>query len=250
MRKLLSMKYFYVFFILLIATGCTKELTVDEIIDSSIDAYGGQKVYNSIIEFDFRNRHYLARYHNYKYLLQRTFSDSTGHFVDALTNEGFTRSQNDSLLVLDEEWAGKYSRSVNSVVYFFRIPFVLRDGAAKPELLGVTAINEQSYYKVKVSFSEDGGGDDFDDSFIYWINQTDFHIDYFAYSYSTDGGGKRFREAINPRTVNGLYTVDYINYEPKDMQVAIEIYDQYFLDGGLEELSRIENKNVSVEYLE
>ena len=195
------MKYLYALFILLIAFGCTKELTVDEIIDSSIEAYGGQKVFNSVVEFDFRNRHYLARYHNFKYLLKRTFSDSTGRYVDALTNDGFTRTHNDSLVELNEEWTGRYSRSVNSVIYFFRIPFVLKDGAVKPELLGVTAINEQSYYKIRVSFSEEGGGDDFDDGFIYWINQGDFHIDYFAYSYSTDGGGKRFREAINPRTV-------------------------------------------------
>ena len=244
------MKYLYAFFIFLVAFGCNKELTVNEIIDKSINAYGGQKVFNSAIEFDFRNRHYLARYHNYKYLLKRTFSDSTGRYVDVLTNDGFTRTHNDSLVELNEEWIGKYSRSVNSVVYFFRIPFVLKDGAVKPELLGVTDINEQSYYKIRVSFNEEGGGDDFDDSFIYWINQRDFHIDFLAYSYSTDGGGKRFREAINPRTVNGMYTVDYINYKPKDMKVAIETYDQYFLEDGLEELSRIENENVSIEYLE
>ena len=250
MRKLPIMKYFYALFILIIGIGCTNELTVDEIIDNSIDAYGGQKVFNSTIEFDFRNRHYLAQYHNYKYQLKRTFSDSTGHYVDLITNDGFTRTHNDSLVVLDEKWTGKYSRSVNSVIYFFRIPFVLKDGAVKPELLGAATIKEKNYYKVRVSFSEEDGGDDFDDSFIYWINQDDFHIDYFAYSYSTDGGGKRFREAINTRTVNGLYTVDYINYKPKDMTVEIEDYDQYFLKDGMEELSRIENKNVKIEYLE
>ena len=244
------MKYFYAFFILIIAFGCTQELTVEEIIDSSIEAYGGQKVYNSNIEFDFRKKHYLARYHNNKYQLQRTFSDSTGQYIDLLTNDGFSRRHNDSLVVLDDKWKGKYSRSINSVIYFFRIPFILKDGAVKPELIGSAIINEQNYYKLRVSFSEEGGGDDFDDSFIYWINQDNYYIDYFAYSYSTDGGGKRFREAINPRTVNGLYTVDYINYKPMDMDVEIESYDQYFLDGGMKELSRIENKNVSVEYLD
>ena len=244
------MKYFYIFFIPIIAFSCTRELTVDEIIDRSIDTYGGEKVFNSVVEFDFRKRHYLAKYHNHKFQLTRTFSDSTGQYVDALTNDGFSRIHNDTLVVLDEKWTGKYSRSVNSVIYFFRIPFILKDDAVKPELLGVTVINEQSYYKVRVSFSEEGGGDDFDDSFIYWFNQDNFHIDYFAYSYSTDGGGKRFRKAINPRTVNGLYTVDYINYKPNDMKIAIENYDQYFIEGGLAEISRIENKNVSIEYLD
>lgn len=244
------MKFFCPFFILTIAFSCTKEPSVNHLIDRSIEAYGGQKVFNSIIEFDFRNRHYLANYYNYKYLLKRTFSDSTGQFVDELNNDGFTRTHNDSLVVLNEEWTGKYSRSVNSVIYFFRIPFVLKDGAVKPELLGTATIKGQNYYKVRVSFSEEGGGDDFDDNFIYWINKDNYLIDYFAYSYSTDGGGKRFREAINPRTVNGFYTVDYINYEPKDLKVEIENYDQYFVEGGMKELSRIENENVSIEYLE
>ncbi len=244
------MKYLYVFFILSIAYSCTKEPTVNDIIDHSIEAYGGQKVFNSVIEFDFRNRHYLAKYYNHKYQLKRTFSDSTGQFVDELNNDGFTRTHNDSLVVLDEKWTGKYSRSVNSVIYFFRIPFILKDGAVKPELLGSATIKEQSYFKIRVSFSEEGGGDDFDDSFIYWINKDNYLIDYFAYSYSTDGGGKRFREAINPRTINGLYTVDYINYEPMDMKVEIENYDQYFVEAGMKELSRIENENVSIEYLE
>jgi hypothetical protein len=250
MRKLSVMKYIYIIFILVLSIGCTKELTVDEIIDSSIEAYGGQKVSNSTIQFDFRDKHYLAKYHNQRFQLKRTFSDSTGQFIDELTNDGFTRTHNDSLLVLDEEWTGRYSRSVNSVIYFFRIPFILKDGAVKPELLEPTTIKDKNYYKIRVSFSEDGGGDDFDDSFIYWINQSNFQIDYFAYSYSTDGGGKRFREAFNPRTINELYTVDYINYKPNDMEVEIENYDQYFLEGGMKELSRIENKNVSIEYLE
>jgi hypothetical protein len=250
MKIIPIMKYINVIFILFFAYGCAEEPTVEEIIDRSINVYGGQKVFNSVIEFDFRNRHYLARYHNYKYQMIRTFSDSTGQYVDQIDNDGFTRTQNDSLVVLDEEWTGKYSRSVNSVIYFFRIPFILKDEAVRPELLEAAIIKEQAYYKIRVSFSEEGGGDDFDDSFVYWINKDNYVIDYFAYSYSTDGGGKRFREAINPRSVNGLFTVDYINYEPKDLNIAIENYDQYYVEDGMKELSRIVNKNVSIEYLE
>jgi hypothetical protein len=35
-----------------------------------------------------------------------------------------------------------------------------------------------------------------------------------------------------------------------DMKVEIENYDQYFVETGMKELSRIENENVSIEYLE
>jgi hypothetical protein len=200
---------------LLLAFGCTKHLTVNDIIDKSINAYGGQKVLNSNIQFDFRKKHYQAKYHNNRYELTRSFSDSTGNYVDILNNDGFTRTYNATLVSLNEEWKGKYSRSINSVIYFFRVPFNMKDGAVIPEL----------------------------------IDQNTFYVDYMAYSYSTSGGGKRFRETINQRDVNGLHVVDYINYEPEDMGVAIEEYDKYFLEDGLKELSRIINENVSIEYL-
>lgn len=236
-------------FIVLGASCARKEMTAVEIIDNSIEAYGGQKVFNSVIEFDFRDKHYYAKYHNYKYSLKRIFSDSTGNIIDELHNDGFVRLRNDSIIALDEEWTGNYSRSVNSVIYFFRIPFVLKDEAAIIERLEDSEIRNKSYYKLKVSFSEDGGGEDFDDTFVYWVNKENFLIDYLAYSYSTDGGGKRFREAINPRNVNGLQVDDYINYEPLDLNVPIEEYEAYFAADGLTELSRIENRNVSIEYL-
>lgn len=231
--------------------GCApKEQSSEDIITNTISAYGGEKVFNSLIEFDFRDKHYSAKYHNYRFSLKRIFSDSTGNIIDELNNDGFKRLRNDSLITLDEEWTGKYSRSVNSVIYFFRIPFVLKDEAVQPELIGTTELNGKSYYKIRVSFTEEGGGEDFDDTFVYWINKDTYYIDYLAYSYSTDGGGKRFREAINPREINGFRAVDYINFEPKDLAIAIEEYDTYYLDGGMNELSRIINENVSVEYLD
>jgi hypothetical protein len=239
------------FISILFIAGCTpKELPTQEIINKTIDAYGGEKVFNSLIEFDFRDKHYTAKYHNYRFSLKRVFSDSTGHIIDELNNDGFTRLRNDSLITLDEEWTGKYSRSVNSVIYFFRVPFILNDEAVQPELIGTAELKGKSYYKIRVSFTEEGGGEDFDDTFVYWIDKETYFIDYLAYSYSTDGGGKRFREAINPREVNGFRAVDYINYEPKDLAIAIEDYDTYFHKGGMKELSRIINENVSIEYLD
>ena len=243
-------KTLFLILITLLAGCSKKQLTVDEIIDKSIEAYGGEKVYNSLIEFDFRDKHYVANYHNQLFSLKRIFSDSTGSIVDELNNEGFTRMRNDTLVALDEEWQGNYSRSVNSVVYFFRIPFVLKDEAVRPELLENDTIRKKTYHKIKISFTEQGGGDDFDDTFVYWIDTETYYIDYFAYSYSTSGGGKRFREATNPRFVNGLRVVDYINYEPRDLAVPILEYNRYFESGGLVELSRIENKNVSINYLQ
>jgi hypothetical protein len=236
---------------IMISSCSTEPQTAQEVVDRSIEAYGGNKVFRSDIEFDFRDKHYRA-FHDWGHMsYERMFEDdSLGKVHDVVNNDGFTRTVNGELVTLDEEWTGKYSRSVNSVVYFFRIPFNLNDQAVQKKLLGESEIKGRQYFKVHITFSEEGGGDDFDDSFIYWFNKETFLIDYFAYSYSTDGGGKRFRKTINLREVNGLQVADYINYEPKDLSIPIEDYERYFIEGGHKELSRIENVNISVTYLE
>lgn len=237
---------------LLILVACSSEPKMaEEVIDMSIHAYGGEKMYRSDIEFDFRDKHYRALYDNGVMSYERMFDDdSLGYVHDVLNNDGFTRAVNGKAVELDDEWTGRYSRSVNSVIYFFRIPFNLNDPAVNTKLLGVEDILGKDYYKVRITFDQEGGGEDYSDSFVYWFNKENFYIDYFAYSYSTDGGGKRFRVTMNPREVNGLRVVDYINYEPKDLSIPIEDYNTYFIEGGLEELSRIENVNITVKYLD
>ena len=230
--------------------SCAQNEPAEDLIAKSIQAHGGDQVYRSIVSFDFRDIHYIASYDEGMFTLERLFEDSVNTYHDVLDNEGFIREVNGEVVELDEEWTGKYSRSVNSVIYFFRIPFVLQDDAVILNRLRDGAIEGQSYYKVEATFNEEGGGEDFDDRFVYWINTDNYEIDYMAYSYSTDGGGKRFRKAINERKVNGWLVKDYINFEPKDLDVPLDDYDQYFADGGMKELSRIENVNIKVEYIE
>jgi len=234
-----------------ILSSCKERpLDAQQIIDNAIKAYGGSKLYRSDIEFDFRDKHYRTYNNDGKISYERMFEDdSLGSIHDVLNNNVFTRRVSGKKVNLDEDWTGRYTSSVNGVIYFFRIPFNLNDPAVNKKLIEPGTVRGKEYYKVYVSFEEEGGGKDFDDDFIYWINKETFVIDYFAYSYSTDGGGKRFREMINPREIDGLKVVDYINYKPKDLEVPLELFDQYFEEEGFEELSRIENRNITVDYL-
>ena len=245
------MKNIFLLFIVFGALlSCNQEKTAAEVVAESIYVYGGDPIYRSVVDFDFRDKHYIAAYDGGHFTLERLFEDSINTYHDILNNEGFIREVNGGVVELDEEWTGKYSRSVNSVIYFFRIPFVLKDPAVILKRLTDGKIKGLPYYKIEATFNEDGGGDDFDDRFIYWINKDNYEIDYMGYSYSTDGGGKRFREAFNARQVNGWLMKDYINYEPKDISVPLDDYDTYFESGGMKELSLIENVNVNVEYLD
>ena len=242
----------YLLFSFVILGSCTSAPeTAQEIVSRSVEAYGGSKMYKSDIAFDFRDIHYRSYSNEGMMSYERTFEhDSLGSVHDVLNNDGFTRKVNDEVVTLDEEWTARYTRSVNSVIYFFRIPFNLDDPSVSKSRLDDTQINGRDYYKIYITFSEEGGGEDFDDSFIYWIDKETFYIDYMAYSYSTDGGGMRFREAINPRIVNDLRVVDYINYAPIDEKIPLEDLEALFIEGNLEELSRIENENIEVNYLQ
>jgi uncharacterized protein DUF6503 len=244
------MKYILPIFVLsVLVSSCATEPTADEILSKTIEAHGGYKVINSHVSFDFRDKHYKANYNNGKYRLSRHFSDSLNNsIVDVLTNSEFERTINDSLVSVTDKWVTKYSNSLNSVFYFFRIPFNLKDPAVILSYLGKGSIEGKSFYKLKVAFSEEGGGEDFEDLFVYWINAETYKLDYLAYEYATDGGGKRFRKAFNQRNENGWLVSDYVNYKPKNLEVDIEQYDIYYAENGLEKLSEIVNKNVKVTY--
>jgi len=56
---------------------------------------------------------------------------------------------------------------------------------------------------LEVTFKEEGGGEDHEDKFMYWVNTQDYRIDYMAYSYCEEDCGYRFRESenkLNPQT--------------------------------------------------
>ncbi|MDP4680559.1 MAG: hypothetical protein NWS46_09360, partial [Cyclobacteriaceae bacterium] len=184
-----------------------------------------------------------------EFTYSREFKDGKYQVKDILYNSNeFTRFINDSIVDVPLEWEKKYTESVNSVLYFFQLPYGLNAPAAKKEYLGETILLDQPYHKIKVTFDQNGGGVDFEDVFVYWIHAKKYTMDYLAYSYTTDEGGTRFRQSINKRKVNGILIQDYVNYKAKSEDLAVESHDEYFEKGLLEELSRIINEDVKVIY--
>ena len=137
---------------------------------------------------------------------------------------------------------------MNSVIYFFQLPKPLEDRAVNPILLNPIEIEGNEYWSLRITFDEEGGGNDFQDEFRYWINKENYHIDYFAYNYLTDGGGTRFRKAKNLRKINGFLFQDYINYKPQEKIISLDSLPLLFEKDSLEILSIIENKNIKVEF--
>ncbi|RIA09987.1 hypothetical protein OE09_1834 [Flavobacteriaceae bacterium MAR_2010_72] len=258
------MKFFQISFFLcfVILLGCKDERKTDAdleqlVVDEAIKVIGGEKFKHSVIEFDFRDRLYKATRDRWKFQYERFTQDSLGIIRDVLSNSGFQRFINDSLVVVADTMVVKYTSSVNAVHYFSILPFGLNDKAVNKTYLGETVIKDKTYHKVKITFNEEGGGEDFEDVFVYWINTANFRVDYLAYSYIEDNNdiGLRFREAYNRREVNGLVFVDYNNYKPKasitsefELDKLLSL-DRKFQVDSLQLLSKIELENIQVSLL-
>jgi hypothetical protein len=235
------------FFTCFYLQSCKTDSEAQKIVDRSIEAHGGKVFETSNISFDFRDRHYEISKSPTRFNYIREFTDSTGFVRDVLNNEGFVRTVNGEVVTLPEDRVKAFTNSVNSVAYFTFLPYGLNDAAVFKTYLGEAELEGKKYHKIKVTFSEDGGGEDFDDVFIYWINQETNLIDYLAYSYHTDGGGVRFRKAIKKHEVAGLVLQDYENYKPENKNTPVEEMESLFKAGKLELLSEINLENVMVE---
>ena len=253
------MKFFNAFICLLILFGCKNELntpvdnklTAKGIIDRAIEVAGGEKFANSEISFNFRDKAYFARRHKGDFLLMRIAKMNNGHsVVDKLTNKDFKRDINNKMVPLSDSLKIRYTASVNSVHYFSVLPFGLNDKAVNKELLGEEQINKETYYKVQITFDEDGGGEDFEDVFVYWIHKESFKPDFLAYSYNEDDGkGMRFRKAYNERYVNGLRFVDYENFKPQNEEVQLNDLAKAHKNSQLKLVSKIELEDIKVKLI-
>jgi len=225
----------------------TEATSAEKLMAKAIEVSGSNKINNATLQFDFRDKHYKALRQNGRFSLEREFTEDEHKIKDVLTNDGFERFKDEVYLNVLDSMLPKYSASVNSVHYFAVLPYSLDATAVNKALLDDVSIKNQIYHTVKVTFNEAGGGEDFEDVFLYWINAETFKIDYLAYSYNeSDGPGLRFREAYNARRVEGIRFVDYKNYKPKSNTMALTDFPKLFSDGQLMLLSKIETENIKV----
>ncbi len=227
----------------------TKQTTnANTIVANAITTAGGNKFNHFTIDFDFRKINYSATRDNGKFELRRTLKDSNNTLIDIVSNTGHKRLLNNNVIVVPDSMASRFSASVNSVHYFSVLPYGLNDPAVNKSYLGTATIKGKNYYKVQVTFNKDGGGEDFEDVFVYWFNTETYKTDYIAYSYNEDHGlGLRFREAYNERIIKGIRIVDYNNYKPNNESLPVKDLDKAFEQKQMKLLSKIELENVTIE---
>ena len=203
------------------------------------------KAHGDLIDasFDFRGATYTFSHDQNAFRYTKNIQNDSVNQLDILTEKEFWRIVDGDTLDLPQDKADAYAESLNSVIYFVCLPQKLKDPATILTDEGEMEIRGVTYRLLNVAFEEDGGGNDFEDEFMYWINKETNLMDYFAYRYHTNGGGVRFRTVSNRWNVDGMIFQDYINYEvPVDTEFK-EIPNKW-TKAELKELSRIENTNV------
>lgn len=225
------------------------EMSAQLIINKTIEKYGGTAYKNALIEFDFRDRHYKVFRKNGNFSYERFYSDSSGNIQEGFDSKSVFKKINEQTVDLTAKKSNSIKESINSVIYFFTLPYSLNDRAVIKKYLGESNIKNKPYYLIEVSFKQEGGGSDFEDRYVFWINKNNYFMDYFAYYFHVDGGGSRFRRVYNVRRVEGIVFGDQENFTSDKIIKNIEDYKQLFENGDLKKLSDINIENVKVNIL-
>lgn len=229
--------------------GCIdkKGIAVDaqKIVDASIEASGGDLYHKQDIAFTFREREYRKYKALGKPILMRITQTDTTRIEDILSGSLFERKIDGVVQELADSTRLTLAEAVNSVHYFAYLPQGLNDAAVNKTYLGKKTLGGAEYHKIQVTFDQEGGGTDFEDVFVYWFDSKTHLMEFLAYEYHTNGGGKRFRQAFNQRTVGGIRFADYRNYKYEG-PLEVSALDSVFLRDELELLSLIELRGLEV----
>ncbi len=236
------------FVAIVMSSGCGGDVAPDDVIDRAMRAHGTTALNNAILEFDFRGDRYLARRNNGLFSYERHWRDSSGTVRDVVSNDEIFREVNGERAALTERLESAILTRVNSIVYFASLPYSLRDPAVIARYLGTGVIDGETYDRVEVTFRKQGGGPDYQDRFLYWVNRSTSRIDYFAYYYLTDETGSRLRKLVNTRNVSGFLVSDHLNYSaiPDTIGSRIEGYEPLIGTDGLELVSEVKHENVRI----
>ncbi|MFB9054846.1 DUF6503 family protein [Formosa undariae] len=215
----------------------------EKIINETILAHGGDLYNTANYSFVFRKNTFQFKNNHSEYVYSKTYEKEGSEIIDVLDNGSFSRMINGKAVELSDKDIASGTGSINSVIYFTTLPYKLNDEAVNSKLMESTSIKGEQYETIQVTFNEDGGGEDHDDEYYYWINKNTKKIDYLAYNYSVNKGGVRFRTAFNKRVVDGITFQDYINYEA-EVGTPLKDLPMLFEANKLKELSEIKTENV------
>lgn len=243
--------------LILVSSGChapDPSPSGAAVIDSARAAHGASVLEDAVVTFDFRGDDYRLRQEGGQFHYRRAYTDSLGRSViEGLTNEDLYRVVDGDTVSLSASERDDVKTTVNSVIYFALLPEPLGDSAVQPTYSGRDTIDGVPYHRVKVTFRQEGGGEDWQDVFMYWFRTDTYAMDYLAYAFGLgpdEDPGSRFREAYNVRRILGVRVADYRNYTVDTLSAdRLEQYPDLWARGAGRLVSRIELDSVQVRSL-
>ncbi len=218
-------------------SGVSQRTRSEAIIDSAVAYHTGGHYDEMSMSFNFRGTVYDVERDGGKFSYTAQYTDSAGRHRRELSNRGFEAYLNGERMALSAKDSIGRAGTVNSVVYFVVLPAPLRDEAVHSEYLGTEEIDGKTYYKVRVTFGSDGGGEDHEDIYLFWFDTENYKMDYLAYSFDVNEGGTRFRRAFNPRRLNGFLFQDYVNYRGPASPDSLKYISELYSKGQVDSLS-------------
>jgi hypothetical protein len=174
------------------------------IIEAATAAAGLEGMDEAAFAFRFRDKEYRYQRTNGTFKYERWWTDSTTNEVtrDVLDNDGLVRYIDGRVADITEKKRKAYSNSVNSVIYFAFMPWVLNDPAVVPTYLGRDTIQGEVLDQIEIAFTTENGGEDADDEYMYWFTPETRQLKYLAYSHPE---GKLL--ACVKQITNGKWTI-------------------------------------------
>ncbi len=215
----------------------------ERIIAQAIKAHGGALYDTADYTFMFRGNQYRFTNNGNEFRYEVKRKASQRQIKDVIINGLHEHYVENERIVLDEKLSKRYYGALNSVIYFATLPSKLKDEAVNKKYIETITLKGEQYDVVEVTFNEEGGGDDHEDEFYYWVNQQTSKIDYLAYNYKVNGGGIRFRSAFNRRVVDGITFQDYINWKAA-IGTPLKELARLYENNELKEVSKILTENV------
>jgi len=138
-----------------------------ELIQQAIEAHGGKLYESAHYQFTFRDKVYTFKNNGQEYLYTSEHQTDQGWQKDYFENSEFKRTLDEKPLNLTTEAMKAYGETLNSVIYFATLPHKLSDASVNSKHEGQQTIKGTTYEQVLVTFSQEGGGEDFDDEYRY-----------------------------------------------------------------------------------
>ena len=163
------------------------------------------------------------------------------------TNESVELWEDGSPVVVPSDQETRLRDWAVARVYFCFLPFRLNDDSVFKQDLGLEMWDGRPLHKVKISFSP-GSSTDAEDEYMYWFDPQTGRVEEFAYSFTGNPGGLRFRRPFNYRRVGGLLFFDQKNLGVEGDDLSVDDLTPEMVQ-TMPEVSTVQLKMIQVQPL-